>query len=422
MRLLFIRVRFFLFFAIILGLLSYATLLAWREMTPVMDLADQMRDGPFLALDAANGAQRNFLLLHRHSLLADKMPRPKWLERYTKHHDRVNDELDRMVSLSKDEGVKTHAQKAGALLRNLDTLIKQGTGSNRGHQIDSLGDAFEVEIDAGVAHARTDAAVALRIVTDGIARSRNVVTAFGVAVGLLWMLAALVVNNILRSFTSASAEAKRIASGDLEQSIAVRSAGEAGQLLSALEVIQRKLREQQTDLEAAAITDRLKMELEHVALTDKLTGLANRRKLEDVWHDLLARKRRSKDVFSVIILDIDKFKSVNDTYGHQVGDEVLKSVAQVLKRELREVDFVGRWGGEEFIVLCPTTSSIGAANVAEKLRAAMESHDFPVVKRKTASFGVAEVAGDETLEQAVTRADAALYRAKENGRNRVELA
>jgi len=415
-------VKFFLFFAIILGLLSYATLLAWREMSPVVDLAGQMRNGPFLVLDAANAAQRDFLLLRRHSLLADKMPRPKWLERYTKYHDQINDDLDQVVSLSKDEDVKTHAQKAGSLLRDLDNFIKQGPGSNRAPQIDSLGDAFEVEIDADVAGGRTDAAAALGAVKEGIARSRNVVMALGVALGLLWVLAAIFINTVLRSFTSASAEAKRIASGDLERSVAVRSANEAGQLLSALEVIRWKLREQQTDLEEAAITDRLKTELEHVALTDKLTGLANRRKLEDVSRDLLARKRRSKDVFSVIILDIDKFKSVNDTHGHQVGDEVLKSVAHVLKSELRDVDFVGRWGGEEFIVLCPTTSLMGAANVAEKLRAAMEMHDFPVVKRKTASFGVAEVAGDETLDQAVTRADAALYRAKENGRNRVELA
>lgn len=419
MRFLSLRAKFGLFFAALLGIAIYVGIPAWRKMTTVDDQLDRMASGPFPALNAVLSAQSDFARLRQHCLLIDKMARPKWQERYTRYYDQAREDFDRLAGTSTDEPTKSHAQKAAMLLRTLDGAIKQAAGSNRSPPPDNLADEIDAEIDAQKTDAQAALGDSLRTVKAGMAEVRNTLTMLGTVLAVLWIVVPLVISSALRPLASAFSEAKRLISGDLDSPVQARR-GDG--LLSALETMRCQLRQQRQDLEEAAVTDKLKLELERVALTDKLTGLANRRKLEDVSHDLLARNKRFNEVLSVIIIDVDKFKSVNDTYGHQVGDQVLIEVAQVLKNHLREVDIVGRWGGEEFIVLCPATSIIGAAKVAEKLRTALERHRFPVVNRKTASFGVAQLADGETLEDTVKRADDALYRAKENGRNRVELA
>ncbi|MDT8447609.1 MAG: diguanylate cyclase [bacterium] len=167
------------------------------------------------------------------------------------------------------------------------------------------------------------------------------------------------------------------------------------------------------------ITDR--KEVEAQAVTDRLTQLANRMKLDQVFEQEIARVRRYNHPLSVILFDLDHFKSVNDQWGHQVGDLVLQEVAQIAQLRVREADTLGRWGGEEFMVICPETDLEGARQLAEKLRSALEEHQFPKVERKTASFGVAQLAGDEEGPEAlVKRADDALYQAKESGRNQVK--
>lgn len=119
--------------------------------------------------------------------------------------------------------------------------------------------------------------------------------------------------------------------------------------------------------------------------------------------------------------DIDKFKSVNDTYGHQVGDSVLSEIAEIMRQLVRDTDTQGRWGGEEFLVICSHVDLNGTYALAERMRSAVAEHSFSVVGQKTCSFGVASYRQGDTGENIVKRADVALYEAKHNGRNRVVL-
>ena len=166
------------------------------------------------------------------------------------------------------------------------------------------------------------------------------------------------------------------------------------------------------------ITD--KKQVEKLSITDSLTGLDNRLRLDDVLSDEFSRMTRYALNLSLILCDIDFFKMVNDNYGHLVGDQVLISIAKILRLYCRDVDVIGRWGGEEFLIICRETDIDGAMVVAEKLRSLIADHLFPQVGHKTASFGVTLVMPKESVEDALQRADQALYRAKEAGRNRVE--
>lgn len=161
--------------------------------------------------------------------------------------------------------------------------------------------------------------------------------------------------------------------------------------------------------------------LGRLALVDALTGLATRRRVEELAAVALAAATPAAPV-AVVLLDVDEFKAINDTFGHNVGDEVLRSFARILQQRGRLRDVVGRWGGEEFIILCPETPVTGALGLAEQLRARVARQEFAGVGRRTASFGVAAAAPGETLLEVVARADAALYEAKRAGRNRVREA
>lgn len=159
--------------------------------------------------------------------------------------------------------------------------------------------------------------------------------------------------------------------------------------------------------------------LENLSTTDTLTGLFNRRKLDEIFLQECERARRAQSPLTAIIADIDKFKMVNDTYGHQVGDQLLIEVVRLIQQGVRKIDTVARWGGEEFVILCPSTNLTGACSVAENIRTAIERYDFPLVGHKTCCFGVAEYRPDEAPETVFKRADNALYRAKSGGRNQV---
>jgi diguanylate cyclase (GGDEF)-like protein len=165
----------------------------------------------------------------------------------------------------------------------------------------------------------------------------------------------------------------------------------------------------------------LNLELERLSVTDKLTGLFNRLKLDVVLAGEVDRASRFAQPFSIIIIDIDYFKQVNDRYGHQVGDQVLQQFATILSRNTRKVDTVGRWGGEEFLFICPNTDSAGARQLAENLRVAIEEHKFPIVGSVTASLGVSGFQANDQANDIVARADEALYAAKNNGRNCVAV-
>ena len=161
-------------------------------------------------------------------------------------------------------------------------------------------------------------------------------------------------------------------------------------------------------------------ELEVLSVTDRLTGLYNRRKLDQVLEEELVRCRRYGVEFGVIIMDIDHFKRVNDTYGHHVGDTVLETMASILREETRDADALARLGGEEFVIVCRHSSLEGCIANAERIRAAIAARDFAGVGHVTASFGAAACCEGDSSATLLERADAALYRAKAAGRNRVE--
>lgn len=161
--------------------------------------------------------------------------------------------------------------------------------------------------------------------------------------------------------------------------------------------------------------------LEKQATTDPLTGIYNRMKLAKVLNDEMERVRRQKTDLSLIIFDIDKFKKVNDTYGHNAGDGVLKNIAKLISRNIRQNETFARWGGEEFLIVTPGYTLNQALQLTEKLRLIIESHDFQIPQQITSSFGVTAFKDTDSDITLINRADNALYRAKENGRNRVEF-
>ena len=162
--------------------------------------------------------------------------------------------------------------------------------------------------------------------------------------------------------------------------------------------------------------------LEWAAGTDRLTGAWNRRRFEEAATAEMALVRRRKGPVSLMMLDLDYFKSVNDTHGHNVGDAVLVEMVRIAREQLRASDAVARWGGEEFIVLSPATRIEGAMNLAEKIRDAVANRQFPRAGQVTVSIGVAEYSLGEDLVTWIQRADEALYKAKGEGRNRVAMA
>lgn len=159
-------------------------------------------------------------------------------------------------------------------------------------------------------------------------------------------------------------------------------------------------------------------ELSRLATADCLTGLFNRRKFDEVIAREMELVRRYADRVALIMFDIDHFKTINDTYGHAVGDRVLAELARLALGEVRAVDYVFRWGGEEFLILAPRTGEHEAFVMAEKLRTAVGGHAFPDGVRLTVSLGVAEYRSGEPLEDWLTRVDQALYAAKRGGRNK----
>jgi len=156
--------------------------------------------------------------------------------------------------------------------------------------------------------------------------------------------------------------------------------------------------------------------------TDHLTQLHNRRSIDRILQDEIVRARRFGRDLGLILIDLDLFKSVNDARGHQMGDKVLTLVGDLLKRRSRSIDIVGRYGGEEFTIICPETGVEGAMELAENLRRDMERTNFEAAGRLTFSAGLAALQPDEDIQSLISRADAALYRAKTTGRNRVVAA
>ena len=161
--------------------------------------------------------------------------------------------------------------------------------------------------------------------------------------------------------------------------------------------------------------------LRRLSMTDKLTGLWNRVKLDKLLISQTAAYHRHAETYCVLLLDVDHFKLVNDTHGHNAGDLVLIELASILDNTMRANDIVGRWGGEEFMVLLSKSDATKAQIAAEKIRLAVKQHDFPEIGNITVSVGICEVSEELSILKMIDRADQALYKAKENGRDQVCL-
>jgi diguanylate cyclase (GGDEF)-like protein len=167
---------------------------------------------------------------------------------------------------------------------------------------------------------------------------------------------------------------------------------------------------------------RYQQRLEKAANTDALTGLVNRQAFDFLFAANLKDSVRRKTKFSAVIFDVDSFKAINDQHGHLAGDAVIKKVAELARTSVRGNDLVSRWGGEEFMVLLKDCELQAAQHIAENIRAAIERYDFGLGKSVTVSLGVAMYLANESTDGFFTRVDQALYRAKQNGRNRLEVA
>ena len=159
--------------------------------------------------------------------------------------------------------------------------------------------------------------------------------------------------------------------------------------------------------------------LERLSFVDQLTGLYNRRKMNEELAGEFERLERYGGTFSLIMFDIDWFKKVNDTYGHQTGDRVLQELAQITRNSIRKTDTASRWGGEEFLILCPQTPEDNAYELAEKLLLSVRNHVFPESISLTISIGLCEYISGLSVEELIENADTRLYAAKQGGRNRV---
>jgi len=168
--------------------------------------------------------------------------------------------------------------------------------------------------------------------------------------------------------------------------------------------------------------EKSRAELEKLSNTDALTGLGNRRNLDKFISQQIKECNRYNKSLSVVLFDIDHFKRINDNLGHNTGDQILATLANLVSNNVRSTDMLGRWGGEEFMLICPHTEIAGATRLAELLRRAIATHDFSIQLAIHCSFGVAQLKPEETATELFHRTDLALYQAKQAGRNLVVTA
>jgi len=246
-------------------------------------------------------------------------------------------------------------------------------------------------------------------------------------------LAVLIISLMLRkNFSKIIKGLKLISAGKYGETIEINSRDELQTIATYFNVMSQSIKEKDERIvshvleleekieENLALKDREK-KLYDKATKDFLTGLFNREKFEEHLDYMIVHSFRNEKKIALVMLDIDFFKKVNDTFGHLVGDATLKKIATLLKENLRKNDICARWGGEEFMIALEVDSLESAVEITQKMRVVIASHKMDVVSKVTCSFGITLIKEDEDKKSAFLRADEALYSAKENGRNRVEV-
>jgi diguanylate cyclase (GGDEF)-like protein len=279
------------------------------------------------------------------------------------------------------------------------------------------------ELDWGVVAEKERAKAYAQIV-----RLRNVTLILVVGLLLFIGLGAYLLGlTLVRPLDRLTGGASKVAAGDLEVDLPVLSGSEVGYLTEVFNDMVARLRQGREQLAVINETLRKKnKELHELSITDSLTGLYNRKHLMETLENEVARSKRHKHDFSVLVIDIDHFKEYNDTYGHLAGDEVLSRLATVFKESVRSCDYVARYGGEEFILVLPEIGPEDGVKAAERIRKKVAKESFAGDGKPieiTVSVGVASYPKDGDDSQSIIRhADTALYKSKESGRNRVVLA
>lgn len=326
----------------------------------------------------------------------------------------------------------------GKVLKGKHSNLIFGAPVYQGKPEDEEYDLFDRSSQVTAAQPKLMGYVHLELSTEASKHSKAIFMLSTLLIGIIGTAAASILalgmsRDLSRPLSRLINGVHRMAKGELSVRIPAASGGELQQLENGFNLMAEeiqsshdKLLEINANLEKM-IADRTReleqknQALEHLSNTDRLTGLYNRFKLENILEEEHLRCQRYGGNFAIAIVDVDKFKLVNDTYGHQTGDQVLIGIAEILRNHVRSLDAVGRWGGEEFLVIFRETASYGAVSIAEKLRHAIMEYDFGEAGKITASFGVTAYRYPDSILEMMIRADNALYHAKRGGRNRVEF-
>jgi diguanylate cyclase (GGDEF)-like protein len=306
------------------------------------------------------------------------------------------------------EGAELLAEEpvTGALDRCTTARVDLAEYRNR-EGVETLGACRRLEDLDLVVRVELDARTALASV-EALTNPSLVILVLGMAA--VFLLGWALVGSVVRPIEALIEAARAVSSGDYSHRIPVTSRDELGYLSAVFNDMTGALRASHG-------------ELEQLSLTDQLTGVANRRQLDATLSKQLRRARHQPSPFSVVMIDLDRFKAFNDRFGHQQGDLVLREVATFLSDQLRPTDTVARYGGEEFTLLLPETPKADALRISERLRKGLSELAVPDTGGVTGSFGVANFPDDAADEAALlAAADAALYAAKAAGRNRVQPA
>ena len=411
-----IRAKFTAALLLVAVIFGTAVVAAWQQTGQVGKEMHLLYAGPMRTVDVARTTQRDFMDLRRHYLSASVAPSAQWAVRYHQLRERLSQDLATLFDLAGGLEAQERLRHARAALEEWDVALAQGNFASHRAQVDRLADSFQSDIDILIEMAEHSAVGQIDAVGETLQDGRAIIQiggAVAVTLGMLIMFA--LARDIVRPLGQAVHIAESIALGDFQDVPPHSRRDEFGHLLDALFVMQSEIRGKQRELSGR------NAELEQIASRDRLTGLYNRRKIEESAAEHLALMKRYGGEFSLLLLDVDHFKAVNDIHGHAAGDAVLSHIAAILNRTVREADIAGRWGGEEFIILLPNTGLEGAAAVGEKVRCAIADHIFPVVGTKTISLGVGQLLERESFSSLVERADQALYRAKREGRNKVVM-